>query len=195
MTDKDIRYTAGPIEIRSDHGTNGSIGTITGYSAVFNSVSEDLGGFTEIMAEGAFTRVLADKPDVRGLVNHDSNMMIGRTSSGTMRLTQDSKGLRYEIDVADTQAGRDIMTSIKRGDTTGSSFAFRVENDEFNTVDGVMQRTVTEVSALYDSGPVTFPAYPATIALATKRSLDAVLRPNRAKYIDRVESDVAKWLQ
>ena len=56
MTDKDIRYTAGPIEIRSDHGKNGSIGTITGYSAVFNSVSEDLGGFTEIMSEGRMLR-------------------------------------------------------------------------------------------------------------------------------------------
>lgn len=194
MTDKDIRYTPGTIEIRSDHGKNGSIGTITGYSAVFNSKSEDLGGFHEFVAKGAFTRVLTEDPDVRGLVNHDTNMIIGRTSSGTMRLEQDSKGLRYEIDVADTQAGRDIMTSIKRGDVTGSSFAFTVESDKWETVEGEQVRTITEVRGLYDSGPVTVPAYPASVAEASKRSLDAAIRPRMAKYRSRVEADVAKYL-
>lgn len=194
MTDKDIRYTPGTIEIRSDHGKNGSIGTITGYSAVFNSKSEDLGGFHEFVAKGAFTRVLTEDPDVRGLVNHDTNMIIGRTSSGTMRLEQDSKGLRYEIDVADTQAGRDIMTSIKRGDVTGSSFAFTVESDKWETVEGEQVRTITEVRGLYDSGPVTVPAYPASVAEASKRSLDAAIRPRMAKYRPRVEADVAKYL-
>ena len=194
MTDKDIRYTPGTIEIRSDHGENGSIGTITGYSAVFNSKSEDLGGFHEFVAEGAFTRVLTENPDVRGLVNHDTNMIIGRTSSGTMRLEQDGKGLRYEIDVADTQAGRDVMTSIKRGDVTGSSFAFTVESDKWETVEGEQVRTITEVRGLYDSGPVTVPAYPASVAEASKRSLDAAIRPRMAKYRVRVEADVAKYL-
>ncbi len=199
-TDRDIRYTPGKIEVRRHTDKRGSIGTISGYSAVFNSRSEDLGGFTEFVAEGAFTRVLSDSPDVRGLVNHDSNQLIGRTTAGTMRLTQDSRGLRYEIDVADTQAGRDIMVSTERGDTTGSSFAFTVETDEWATVDGEQERTITAVRGLFDSGPVTFPAYPASVAEASLRSLDREVnrnmnaRPNREKYLDRVEADVRKYL-
>lgn len=201
-TDRDIRYTPGKIEVRRHTDKAGSIGTISGYSAVFNSRSEDLGGFTEFMAEGAFSRVLTDDPDVRGLVNHDSNQLIGRTSAGTMRLVQDNRGLKYDIDVADTQAGRDIMVSVERGDTTGSSFAFTVESDEWATVDGAQERTITAVKGLFDSGPVTFPAYPASVSQVSLRSLDAAVkrsqdtdpRPNRTKYLGRVESDVAKWL-
>ena len=193
-TDRDIRYTPGAIEIRSDHGANGSLGTITGYSAVFDIRSEDLGGFVEIVARGAFDKVISESPDVRGLVNHDGNLIIGRTSSGTMRLSIEQKGLRYEIDVADTQPGRDILTSIKRGDVSGSSFAFVVGEDRWDTVDGQEIRTIIEVKGLYDSGPVTQPAYPATVAAASKRSLEAYAFPKLLKYRSRVDADVAKYL-
>ena len=206
-SNRDVRYTPGKIEFRSDHGTDGSLGTIIGYAAVFDSASEDLGGFTEFIAGGAFDEVLSSNPDVRGLSNHDSSRMLGRTSAGTMRLSQDAKGLRYEIDVADTVPGRDTVTSIKRGDTTGSSFAFKVKSDKWKTVEGAQQRTITAIDKLFDVGPVTFAAYPASVAEASKRSLDAAVaeaekrtkdaadRPLRAARIARVDSDVAKYVQ
>ena len=205
-SDRDVRYTAGTIEFRIDHGTEGSLGTITGYAAVFDSASEDLGGFTEFIADGAFDDVLSGNPDVRGLSNHDSNRLLGRTSAGTMRLSQDGKGLRYEIDVADTVPGRDTVTSTKRGDTTGSSFSFTGKSDEWKTVEGAQQRTITAIDELFDVGPVTFPAYTATIAEASRRSLDAAVaetkkraqdaadRPHYAARIARVDADVAKYL-
>ena len=205
-SDRDVRYTPGKIEFRSAHGTEGSVGTIIGYAALFDSPSEDLGGFTEFIAPGAFDDVLSSKPDVRGLSNHDSNRLLGRTSAGTMRLSQDDKGLRYEIDVADTVPGRDTVTSTKRGDTTGSSFSFTVKSNEWKTVDGAQQRTITAIDELFDVGPVTFPAYTATVAEASRRSLDAAVaetekrakdaadRPLRAARVARVDADAAKYL-
>ena len=205
-SDRDVRYTPGKIEFRSAHGTEGSVGTIIGYAALFDSPSEDLGGFTEFIAPGAFDDVLSSKPDVRGLSNHDSNRLLGRTSAGTMRLSQDDKGLRYEIDVADTVPGRDTVTSTKRGDTTGSSFSFTVKSNEWKTVDGAQQRTITAIDELFDVGPVTFPAYTATVAEASRRSLDAAVaeaekrakdaadRPLRTARVARVDADVAKYL-
>ena len=190
MSDRDIRYTPGGIEIRSDvRKGDGTIGTIRGYSAVFDSPSEDLGGFREFIAPGAFTRTLADGADVRGLLNHDSNLILGRTASGTMRMGEDKRGLWYEIDVPDTQTGRDTLVSIKRGDVSGSSFAFLAKDDKWETVDGEQQRTLLDVD-LYDSGPVTTPAYPATVAAASMRSLEAVIHPNLVKC----EAIIAAWL-
>ena len=102
-----------------------------------------------------------------------------------MELEVDEKGLRYEIAVADTQAGRDIVTSIKRSDVTGSSFSFQVVSDEWRTEDGQEIRTLTDVD-LFDVGPVSFPAYPATVTEASLRSLYNHLRPNRERVKTRL---------
>ena len=173
---------------------------------MFDSASEDLSRFTESIAAGSSDDVLSSDPDVRGLSNHDSSRLLGRTSAGTMRLLQDAKGLRYEIDVADTVPSRDTVTSIKRGDTTGSSFAFNVKAEKWKTVDGSQQRMITAIGELFDVGTVTFAAYPSSVAKASKRSLDAAVaetekraqdaadRPLYAARIARVDADVAKYL-
>ena len=132
---------------------------IAGYAAVFGKLSEDLGGFREIIEPGAFADVLKAAPDVRALVNHDPNQRLGRTKAGTLRLREDPEGLRVEIDPPDTEVGRDAVQGIKRGDLDGMSFSFRVKDDRWEKRDGADLRIVMQFERLYDVGPVTFPAY------------------------------------
>jgi HK97 family phage prohead protease len=143
-----------------------SKGKIAGYAAVFNQDSEDLGGFTERIAPGAFKEALK-KSDARALINHDQNLILARESAGTLRLREDSKGLFMTISPPNTSYARDLMESIKRGDIREQSFAFRVSKDDWQNLDDPEQakiRTIREISHLYDVGPVTYPAYPQTSA-------------------------------
>lgn len=137
--------------------------SIVGHGAVFNSLSENLGGFREKIAPGAFASVLAKSPDVRALYNHDPNLVLARTTNGTLRLEEDVAGLRYHADVAPTSYGSDLRLLLERGDVTQSSFAFRVADDSWDEDPdtGALIRTVHEFSALFDVSPVTYPAYPA----------------------------------
>lgn len=143
---------------------------IVGYGAVFNSPSEVMsdffaGGFREYVAPGAFTKTLKDGADVRALLNHDPNFVIGRTKNGTLTLREDDKGLWYEATPPDTQWARDLIATMRRGDIDQSSFAFRTvrdrwgvgADDEGNEID---ERWLLEAQ-LFDVSPVTYPAYPA----------------------------------
>lgn len=154
---RERRFEKG-IELRQE---DGKPTVIKGYAARFNSRSNNLGGFVEDIQPGAFTEA-AVRDDVRALFNHDSNLILGRTKSGTLTLREDETGLHYEINPPDTSAGRDLVESIRRGDIDGSSFAFSVEDDTWGkTEDGMPIRTLRKV-ALYDVSPVTFPAYPSS---------------------------------
>lgn len=161
MINREIRTFTGTINV--ERRAEGDAPLIRGHAAVFNSMSENLGGFREIIAPGAFDGVLAD--DVRGLFNHDESLILGRTTAKTLRISVDAEGLVYEIDPPETQYARDLLVSLGRGDVTQSSFAFRIapdgdrwdEND-----DGVLVRTITRIGRLYDVSPVTYPAYPDT---------------------------------
>ena len=140
--------------------------TVRGYAATFESRSGDLGGFIESIDRDAFSET--DMEDVRALFNHDSNFVLGRTKSGTLRLMVDENGLAYEIDMPDTQLGRDMYESIKRGDISQSSFAFTIEDDEYRKEGDTVYRTIKKIKKLYDVAPVTFPAYEATSVQARK---------------------------
>lgn len=134
---------------------------LTGHPAVFHSLSEDLFGFRERILPGAFGKTIREG-DVRGLFNHDPNIVLGRTRSGTLRLREDDIGLHMEDDIPDTGLVRDMVISpMKRGDVTGGSFSFEAVKDRMVTEDGIPTRELIEVRA-FDVGPVTFPAYPAT---------------------------------
>ena len=147
----------GTVELRDDDGES----RITGYAAIFNTLSENLGGFRELIRPGAFDSVLTN--DVRALFNHDPSLILGRTTAGTLSLDSDGTGLRYRIEPPDTQAARDLIKSIQRGDVTQSSFAFRVDDDRWEEDDdGRLIRTIIAVKRLYDISPVTYPAYPDT---------------------------------
>jgi HK97 family phage prohead protease len=130
---------------------------MVGYAAVFDSNSQDLGGFEERIAPGAFAEAI-DRDDVRALFNHDSNYVLGRNRSGTLRMTEDDHGLRVEIDPPDAQWAKDLMVSMGRGDIDQMSFGFRVKEDQWEKRDGKNIRTLKSVE-LYDVSPVTYPAY------------------------------------
>lgn len=163
------RYTSQ--KVRAVRADDGKI-TIRGYAAVFDSMSENLGGFREKIEPGAFRAVLK-KADCRALINHDANLIIGRQSAGTLRLREDRTGLLMEVDLPDTQYARDLAVSIERGDINQQSFGFRVRKDswEENRESGEVTRTIIELEELLDVSPVTFPAYPDTTV--AKRSLEA----------------------
>lgn len=138
---------------------------IIGYAAVFNSLSEDLGGWKEMIEPGAFANTI-QVDDVRGLYNHEPTMVLGRNKAGTLILVEDEIGLRYEIIPPDTSYSRDLMVSIDRGDVNQSSFGFNVPKGGDDWIDPTDSqpfpiRILREVK-LFDVSPVTFPAYPVT---------------------------------
>ncbi len=139
---------------------------LTGYAALFNTLSQDLGGFREKIARGAFTNSL--EGDVRALINHDSAKILGRTSAGTLSLREDSQGLAVEIEPPETSYARDLLESVRRGDITQMSFGFITRQDKWETQDGMQVRTLLEVKLL-DVSPVTFPAYPDTSVALRRR--------------------------
>lgn len=143
---------------------------VTGHAAVFDQLSENLGGFREKIAPGAFDGVLND--DVRALFNHDSNLILGRTAAKTLELSVDTTGLKVDFSIPDTSYGRDLIVSLERGDINQMSFGFKVEEEEWNEDEttGAVIRTITKVKRLFDISPITFPAYPQTDV--AKRSMD-----------------------
>ena len=157
---KEIRtFNVQDLELRQEGDDN----VVVGYGSVFNTLSNELGGFREIIAEGAFDGRLED--DVRFLINHEG-LPLARTTNGTLKLTTDERGLKYEARVANTSLGRDLIELMRNGTINQSSFAFVVEDDSWEVRDGVNVRTINKVSRLYDVSAVTYPAYEeASVAL------------------------------
>ena len=168
-------------EIRS---IDGGSPKIAGYAAKFNVRSQDLGGFVEIIAPGAFDACLAANPDILGLFNHDMNQVLGRTSSETMRVFVDGMGLQYEIDPPDTTLARDLMVSMKRKDIRGSSFGFYCleEQWDYDSDPDLIIRTVLKAN-VFDCSVVMDPAY---------LSSDSSVRSQLAQYDEELKSRVAE---
>jgi len=144
--------------------------TIRGYAAVYNSDSEWMGGFYEQIERGAFDDVMND--DVRAYFNHDENLLLGRVSSGTLRIGTDARGLFYEVDLPNTTYANDLAELMKRGDVNQSSFAFLIDADRWEQRDGKTYRIIEKVSRLLDVSPVAQPAYPDATSELKKRDLE-----------------------
>ena len=155
------------IELREDG--DGSPPVIQGYAANYNQPSEDLGGYVEYIAPGAFSSAIS-RDDVRALFNHDSNYVLGRNKAGTLSLVDDAQGLAISVIPPDAQWARDLMGSMKRGDINQMSFQFSVLEEEWGSLNNYPTRTLKDVK-LYDVSVVTFPAYPTTSA-AVRSKLD-----------------------
>jgi HK97 family phage prohead protease len=138
-------------------------GRLEGYAAVFDSWSQDLGGFVERVAPGAFDRSIADPDRIFAAYNHDTQHILGRVGAGTLHLLSDSRGLQFEIDLPDTTIGRDLAVLVERGDVAGASFAFRVrpDGDHWDFSEKQARRTLKDVE-LREITITADPAYPDT---------------------------------
>ncbi|MFF1650138.1 HK97 family phage prohead protease [Streptomyces sp. NPDC058240] len=148
------RFTRGLVEVRAA----GDSRTIGGYAAKFNTLSRNLGGFVERIDPGFFAKSEGDGwPRVMARYNHDNNMLLGTSRSGTLRLATDGTGLDYSVDVPAARA--DVYELVQRGDVAESSFAFRTLDDDWSmTEDGFPVRTLL-AGQLVDVAPVNDPAY------------------------------------
>ena len=160
------------LEIRSGQSLQTSNGKLVGYAAVFNAPSHDLGGFREVIKPGAFKRTLADSSHIVALNNHNSDQVLGRVGSGTLRLEEDDTGLRFELDLPDTSYARDLSNLVQRGDVAGCSFAFSVRpgGELWEETNGQSIRTLTAL----DLGEITItaqPAYPDTSVAKRNRPI------------------------
>ena len=172
---KEVRtFNVQNLELREEGDSN----VVVGYASVFNTLSNDLGNFKEIISPDAFEGRLND--DVRFLINHEG-LPLARTTNDTLRLTTDETGLRYEAKVANTSLGRDLLELMRNGTINQSSFAFVVDDDSWEVKDGVNIRTINKVSRLYDVSAVTYPAYEeASVAL---RSMDEWKKEEETKVL------------
>lgn len=173
-------------ERMSDDGSKTAV--VRGYAAVFRSESRNLGGFVETIHPNAFDQVLATRPDVLGVFNHDKNLLLGRTSNDRLRLWTDEYGLRYEIEPnPNTSIGRDVIEWVRDRTVVGSSFAFAIsrENGDAWTTNsrGMRHREVRNVGLLEDVGPVSRPAYDSSSVVVSRRCIELSLgdnfRPNQ----------------
>lgn len=159
---------------------------IKGYAIVYNKLSEDLGGFREQVAPGACTRAIKED-DIRAAFNHDSNYILGRNKAGTLKLSEDDKGVMFEINpLPDTQWCRDLQVSINRGDINQCSFKFSVIKDAWE--DKKMPvRTLQDVR-LFDVSIVTYPAYPQT-SVKVRDYINALSNPDDQDALERGRID------
>jgi len=166
------RYLTDGMEWRA--AENGKGGTLRGYALRFGSVY-DMGWFTEEVDRRALDN--ADMNDVRVLLNHDPNQILGRTAAGTAKVGVDASGLWYEVQLPESPNGENARVAVQRGDITQSSWGFSLRSskdgngDRWEKRDGKEHRVLTDIRTVYDASPVTFPANPDTTV--AKRSLEA----------------------
>lgn len=177
----ELRYLSAA-EVRAVGGTNDKDpARIEGYAVVYNAIAE-LPGFRERVLPGACKRAVDEGQDVVCLFNHNTSIVLGRTSAGTLRLREDPKGLFFSCDIPETQGGRDAYTSIKRKDVRGCSFAFLLPGDgkaaqswyEEKGSDGkyFIQRDIRDMD-MQDVSPCTYPAYSQTEISARSYAAEA----------------------
>lgn len=176
MTTKGRELRVYPVNFEIRAASDDDPTQIVGYAAVFDSWSEDLGGFREKIRPGAFTKTLQEA-DIRALWNHDPNFVLGRNRAGTLSLEEDEHGLLVTITPPEAQWARDLMVSVGRGDVDQMSIAFRVIRDEWKEPPAeaprtaLWERTLIELG-LYDVSAVTFPAYTETEAHLRSLGID-----------------------
>ena len=166
---------------------------VEGYAVVFESQSEDL-GFFETIDRGAITQELVDNSDVFALLNHDDEKVLARSKNGvgSLKLTVDERGLKYEFDAAETQLGNDLLEYLKRGEINTSSFAFALdyndpEAETWTRKNGTNYRTIHKIAYLHDVSPVWNAAYSATSV--SQRSLDKCKELEEQEQREKEEQD------
>jgi HK97 family phage prohead protease len=158
------RYRSVNIDGLQVRAVNGAT-VVEGHAALFDTLSEplwELGGAREKIAPGAFTTAIAED-DVRALINHDPNLVLGRNKAGTLTLKEDEKGLWFSAQLPSTSYARDLVESMRRGDVNQNSFGFTVDEQVWEKQDGE-DVSVVRAARLFDVSVVTFPAYVETFS-------------------------------
>ena len=165
---------------------------VEGYALVFDSPSNDLGGFIEMIDKNALDGVI-EVSDVLCLLNHNEDRGIlarCKFGKGSLVLEVDNIGLKYLFEAPQTDLGNELLEGIKRGDITNSSFAFTVAKDKWEkTSDGTYVRTILKIEKLFDVSPVTFPAYNDTTVTLSQRCLDKIEQIN-SNYYDELRNQI-----
>lgn len=162
MTQKNRELRYFPAELRAQTDVSSGARTLSGYAALFNSRSEDLGGWKEVISPGAFSKSLSSSPDVMLLRDHDTSILLGRTTSRTLQLNEDATGLRFTCQLPATSQANDLVVSIQRGDLSGCSFGMVCTRASSSyDPDGTRIRTIHEAE-LFDVSVVANPAYTET---------------------------------
>jgi len=150
---------------------------ISGYAAVFNTPSNDLGGFIEIIDPAALEGVI-DQSDVLALLDHNEERGVlarSKQGVGSLSLSIDDIGLMYKFEAPHTALGDELLEGVKRGDISTSSFAFTVAEDKWEKQDdGSYLRIITHINELFDVSPVYRAAYDATSVVVDTRGLDLI---------------------
>lgn len=159
---------------------------IEGYAAVFNSRTLIGDFFEEVIEQGAFSRTLSENGDIRALFNHNWDNVLGRTKSGTLKLEEDSKGLKFGIDLPRTTVARDLEESMERGDINQCSFGFIITEETWDYSVEPVLRTIHEVE-LYEISIVSIPAYDDTEASIVRgKELDTEVE-KRIKILKQIK--------
>lgn len=182
--------------------TEGKPTVVHGYGAVFHRADNPgteywlYRDLVERIGRGAFDRAISEKDDVRALFNHDVNQILGRSSAGTLRLSVDEVGLRYEFDVPDSPNGQNLVAALERKDVTGSSFSFDILKVQYSEEKDYFVREMLDVR-LYDVGPVTFPAYTAATAGVRSEWKQIKRTAKRSEWFDdreQARAELREWL-
>lgn len=163
--------------------SDGSI-PILWHPAVFNRKADIYGMWREEFAPGSFSKTIGEA-DVRALINHDANLVLARTKSGTLRLSEDRKGLLADADMAPTSYAQDLAVVIDRGDVNQGSIAFRSIKETWDESGKMPVRTIQEAQ-LFDVSIVTYPAYESTDAALRSVQFDSMVR---ALGFDELEAE------
>ena len=169
---RQLRTAATEFKTRTEKREDGEDLFIEGYFAVFNS-NYDLGmGMSESIAPGAFTNTLAD--DIRALVNHDTTLVLGRTTAHTLEVRQDEHGLwgRVQINPNDQDA-MNLYARVQRGDVSQCSIGFDILDEETEYRGEEVHWTIRDIK-LYEVSACTFPAYEETAINARARDLEEI---------------------
>ncbi len=159
--------------------------------AIPTNVTADIGWFTESIARSAVTDAIEQGWDVRGLFNHDPNMILGKTTSGTMTMKATRTGLTFDIPEL-PEARSDVLEAIKRGDVDGNSFSFTVAKEEWDESEELEKphRTIKKFGRLFDVGPVTFPAYAGQTTVSA-RAMEMGAKRDESEATDSTDDDTA----
>lgn len=186
MTKKKETRTFDITGLQTRDGTENESVLISGYAAVFNSKTSIGSYFEEVIAPGAFSKAISDNGDIRALFNHDWNNVLGRTKSGTLRLVEDNRGLKFDVELPNTTVARDLAESMRRGDINQCSFGFYPVEETWDYSVEPAIRTITEVE-LFEISVVSIPAYEDTeVSLVRSRELDKEVE-QRMKIINQIK--------